>query len=244
VAFCRNCGQRLVAAGVATTVERPGAPEGTVQCPRCGTHNRAGVAFCQNCGANLRAAAAPAPGYVPPSAQQAAAPIGAAAAAVAAPSRGHAVLGPLVLLVGAAGLATAWLLPFAYGSGSLWDRSFGAPGGYGIAFWNGYAAVTGGILDSAYYGFAAASPILIALLVFLALGGLLRAAPGGLQVIGLLIALLWAIGLAASFIALEVVVNWNGDVVSLLRAMTPAGIIFLLASLIVLIGVVTRFARS
>ena len=32
-------------------------------CPRCGTHNRAGVAFCQNCGANLRGAA---PGYVPP----------------------------------------------------------------------------------------------------------------------------------------------------------------------------------
>ena len=65
LAFCRNCGQRLVAAGVASTVERPGAPEGTMACPRCGTHNRAGVAFCQNCGANLRGAA---PGYVPPAA--------------------------------------------------------------------------------------------------------------------------------------------------------------------------------
>ena len=27
VAFCRNCGQRLVAAGVASTLERPGAPQ-------------------------------------------------------------------------------------------------------------------------------------------------------------------------------------------------------------------------
>src|SRR5207253_6736827 len=66
IAFCRNCGQRLVAAGVAATLERPGAPQGTQTCPRCGTVNRAGVAFCQNCGANLRATAQPAPGYVPP----------------------------------------------------------------------------------------------------------------------------------------------------------------------------------
>ena len=63
LAFCRSCGQRLVAAGVATTIERPGTPEGTQACPRCGTHNRSGVAFCQNCGANLRGTA---PGYVPP----------------------------------------------------------------------------------------------------------------------------------------------------------------------------------
>jgi hypothetical protein len=244
VAFCRNCGQRLVAAGVPTTVERPGAPEGTQQCPRCGTHNRTGVAFCQNCGANLRVAAAPAPGYVPPSAQQATAPSGTAAPGAAAPGRGGAVLGPLVLLVGAAGLVTALLLPFAYGAGSLWDRSFGAPGGYGVSFWNGYAAVTGGLLDSAYFGFAAAAPILVALLVLLALGGFLRAAPGVLQIIGLLIAVVWSIGLVGSFIGLEVVGNWNGDLVALLRAMTPAGIIFLLASLIVLIGSITRLARS
>jgi hypothetical protein len=150
----------------------------------------------------------------------------------------------LVLLVGAAGLVTAWLLPFAYGTGSLWDRSFGAPGGYGLSFWNGYAAVTGGLLDSAYFGFAAAAPILVALLVLLALGGFLRAAPGVLQIIGLLIAVVWSIGLVGSFISLEVVGNWNGDLVALLRAMTPAGIIFLLASLIVLIGSITRLARS
>jgi hypothetical protein len=244
VAFCRNCGQRLVAAGVPTTVERPGAPEGSQQCPRCGTHNRAGVAFCQNCGANLRVVAAPAPGYVPPMVQQVPAPRGAAAAGAAAPARGGAVLGPLVLLVGAAGLVTAWMLPFAYGAGSLWDRSFGVPGGYGVSFWNGYAAVTGGLLDSAYFGFAAAAPILVALLVLLALGGFLRGAPGVLQIIGLLIAVVWSIGLVGTFIGLEVVGNWNGDLVGLLRAMTPAGIIFLLAALIVLIGSITRLARS
>ena len=106
LAFCRNCGQRLVAAGVSTTVERPGTPEGSVACPRCGTHNRAGVAFCQNCGANLRGTA---PGYVPP------AVAGEAAAATAAVERRGAVLGPVVLLIGMVGLITGYLLPFAYG---------------------------------------------------------------------------------------------------------------------------------
>ncbi len=243
VAFCRNCGQRLVAAGVATTVERPSAPEGTQQCPRCGTHNRAGVAFCQNCGANLRVAPAPAPeaGYVPPGV-----PAQAATTAVegrAAP-RGGAMLGPIVLIVSAIGLVTAWLLPFAYSGGSLWDRSFGAPGGYGIAFWSAYGSVGGGLADTAYFGFAAAAPILIALLVVLAVAGFLRAAPGQLQRAGIVVALLWALGLAVLFVVVEVAGGWNGDLVSLLRNMSPAGIIFLLASLIVLIGGLTRLGRS
>jgi hypothetical protein len=242
VAFCRNCGQRLVAAGVASTLERPGTAQGTQACPRCGTINRAGVAFCQNCGANLRAAAQPAPGYVPPAAP-AAGPPAAAAAARQAPA-GGAVLGPIVLLVGAIGIATAWALPFAYGNGSLWQRSFGAVDGYGVAFWTGYSAVGGGIADKAYFGFAAAAPILVAILVLLTIAGFLRAAPGGLQVIGLLIATLWAIGLIVLFVALEVVGNWSSDIVSVLRLISPAGIIFLLASLIVLIGCATRFARS
>ena len=242
VAFCRNCGQRLVAAGVATTLERPGAPQGTQACPRCGTINRAGVAFCQNCGANLRASAQPAPGYVPPAAP-AGPPPPAAASAREAPS-GGAVLGPLVLLVGAVGVATAWVLPFAYGDGSLWQRSFGASGGYGVAFWNGYAAIGGGIAEKAYFGFAAAAPILVALLVILAIAGFLRAAPGGLQVIGLVVAALWAIGLIAMFLMLEIAGNWSSDIVSVLRLISPAGIIFLLAGLIVLIGCATRFARS
>lgn len=245
VAFCRNCGQRLVAPGVSTTVERPSAPEGTQQCPRCGTHNRAGVAFCQNCGANLRVSATPAAGYVPPSAQQAGGSGAAASQTQAAPaSRGGAILGPIVLLVAAIGLGTAWWLPFPYGTGSLWERSFGTPGGYGIAFWQGYGAVTGGVLDSAYFGFAAAAPILIAIIVLLAAAGFLRGAPGGLQLLFLVIALLWAIGLIACFLVLEVGGNWNGDVVAVLRVMTPAGIIFLLAGLILVIGVLTRFARS
>jgi len=244
VAFCRNCGQRLVAAGVASTLERPGAPQGSQACPRCGTLNRAGVAFCQNCGANLRASAQPAPGYVPPAASSGAAPGAPAATAAARESAGGAVLGPLVLLVGAIGIATAWALPFAYGDGSLWERSFGTGTGYGIAFWSGYGAVSGGILDKAYFGFAAAAPILVALLVLLALGGFLRAAPGGLQVIGLLVATLWVIGLMVLFVVLEVAGNWSGDLVSVLRVISPAGIIFLLAGLIVLIGCATRFARS
>jgi len=241
VAFCRNCGQRLVAAGVATTLERPGAPQGTQACPRCGTINWAGVAFCQNCGANLRASAQPAPGYVPPAAPSTPPP--AAASAREAPS-GGAVLGPLVLLVGAVGIATAWVLPFAYGDGSLWQRSFGASGGYGVAFWNGYAAIGGGIAEKAYFGFAAAAPILVALLVVLAIAGFLRAAPGGLQMIGLVVAVLWAVGLIAMFLMLEIAGNWSSDIVSVLRLISPAGIIFLLAGLIVLIGCATRFARS
>ena len=239
IAFCRNCGQRLVAAGTPTTVERPGTPEGTQQCPRCGTHNRAGVAFCQNCGANLRVSATPAPGYVPPAVSSAAGRTTAEPAA-----RGGAVLGPIVLLVGAIGIGTAWLLPFPYGAGSLWERSFGSAGGYGIAFWDGYGSVGGGILDQAYFGFAAAAPILAALLLVLAIAGFLRAAPGSIQVVGLLIALLWAIGLAATFGVLEVGGNWTGSIIDLLRALTPAGIIFLLASLIVVIGAITRLARS
>jgi hypothetical protein len=238
VAFCRTCGQRLMAAGVAPTVQRPSPPEGTQACPRCGTHNRAGVAFCQNCGANLRAAPAPVP--EPSSAAAAAQPAG----GVAAAPRGGALLGPVVLLVGAVGLVTAWLLPFAYGAGSLWDRSFGVPGGYGIGFWSGYASVGGGIIDKAYFGFAAAAPLLVVLIVALAVAGFLRAAPGTLQRAGLAVAGLWALGLVVCFVIVEVLGGPTGDLVTLLRAMTPAGIIFLLASLIVLIGDLTRFGRT
>jgi len=82
------------------------------------------------------------------------------------------------------------------------------------------------------------------LLVVLAIAGFLRATPGGLQVIGLLVAALWAIGLIAMFLMLEIASNWSSDIVSVLRLISPAGIIFLLAGLIVLIGCATRFARS
>jgi Double zinc ribbon len=231
IAFCRNCGQRLVAAGAPTTVARPEPPEGTQACPRCGTHNRAGVAFCQNCGANLRAVE---PGQ---------APAAMGTAPTAAP-RGGAVLGPVVLLIGAVGVAVAWLLPFAYASGgSLFDRAFGAPGGYGVAFWDGYRGISG-LSSQAYFGFAAPAPLLVALLAVLAVAGFLRARPGLLQLIGLAVALAWAIGLAALFVIEELLGGPGGGLVEILSALTPGGIIFLLASMIVVIGTLTRFGRS
>lgn len=238
LAFCRNCGQRLLAAGVAPTVERPGTPEGTMACPRCGTHNRAGVAFCQNCGANLRAVATP--GYVPP----AAAEVAGERPTVVVETGARAVLGPIVLLIGAVGLIAGWLLPFPYGGGeSLYARALGGDG-YGIGFWSAYPDVGGALADQAYFGFAAPVPLLAALLLLLAIGGVVRARPGALQRIGLAIALLWSIGLAVLFAVVEVAANTGGPITDLLRALTPGGIIFFLASLIVLIGALTRFARS
>ena len=234
LAFCRNCGQRLVAAGVASTIERPGAPEGTMACPRCGTHNRAGVAFCQNCGANLRGTA---PGYVPPSV---AAEPGAQTADL---ERRGAVLGPVVLLIGLVGIVTGYVLPFLYGSDSLFDRAMG-PDGYGLAFWSGYPDVGAGLADQAYFGLAGPIPILGLLLVVLAIAGLRRAVPGPLQTAGLGVTLLWSVGLIVLFVVVELAENWSGDLVGMLRVLTPAGIIFLLASLIVLIGTLTRFGRS
>jgi hypothetical protein len=234
LAFCRSCGQRLVAAGVASTVERPGVPEGTMACPRCGTHNRSGVAFCQNCGANLRGTAA---GYVPPAV---------ASETATAPDtveRRGAVLGPVVLLIGLVGVVTGYLLPFLYGTGSLYERAMGS-GGYGISFWNGYPEVGAQLADQAYFGLAAPIPLLGLLLLALAVAGFVRAAPGPLQVIGLVIAMLWSVGLIILFLVVELAGNWGGDLVGMLRDLTPAGIIFFLASLIVLIGTLTRFARS
>ena len=233
LAFCRNCGQRLVAAGVATTVERPGTPEGTTACPRCGTHNRAGVAFCQNCGANLRGTA---PGYVPPAVAEGAAEERAAVAT------GGAVLGPVVLIIGLIGLITGYLLPFAYGDDSLFDRAFGS-GGYGIAFWSAYPS-DASLADTLYFGLAAPVPIFAVLLAILAAAGFVKARPGSLQMPGLVIALVWSVGLIVLFLVVEVFGNWGGDIVDLLRQLTPGGIILFLASLIVLIGTLTRFGRS
>jgi hypothetical protein len=236
IAFCRNCGQRLVAAGAPATVERPAAPEGTQACPRCGTHNRAGVAFCQNCGANLRAAAIGARVDDRPAAATAAREEPAAGA-------GHAILGPVVLLIGAIGIATAWLLPFPFGVGSLYDRAFGSVDGYGIAFWNAYPQIEG-LASQAYFGFAAPAPLLVGLLVLLAIGGFVRPAPAILQLAGLLVALVWAIGLAVLFVLVEVIGGPGGSLIDILRALSPGGIIFLLAGLIVVIGALTRVGRG
>jgi hypothetical protein len=203
-------------------------------CPRCGTHNRAGVAFCQNCGANLRVAA---PGYVPP----AVAPE--PGARVVEVGRRSAVLGPVVLLIGLVGLVTGYVLPFAYGSGSLLDRAIG-PEGYGAAFWAGYPDVGAALADQAYFGLAAPLPLLGLLLLVLTVAGFVRAAPGLLQTIGLGIALLWSVGLIVLFVVVELAGNWSGDLVGMLRVLTPAGIIFFLSALIILIGTLTRFGRS
>ncbi len=226
IAFCRSCGQRLIAPGAPAAVERPAPPEGTQACPRCGTHNRAGVAFCQNCGANLRPAD---PGVLE------------ARAARETASKG-VILGPVVLLIGAAGLLTAWLLPFAFGGASLWDRSFGAPGGYGIAFWRGYP--NGSLTDAAYFGLAAPIPLLALILVVLAAFGFARATPGGIQRVGLAVALAWGFSLALLFLLVELVGGPGRDLVQVLRTLSPGGIIFLLAGLIVVIGSLTRLWRA
>ena len=231
IAFCRGCGQRLMAPGAPAAVERPSPPEGTQACPRCGTHNRAGVPFCQNCGANLR-----------PVEGEGASAGPAATTVAAAPRPGRAVLGPVVLLIGAAGMTTGWLLPFTFGGASLWDRSYGAAGGYGAAFWQGYPQGT--ILDSTYFGLAAPVPILVGGLVLLALAGFIRAAPGMLQRVGLIVALVWALGLAALFLAVELFGGPGGDLLSVLRSLSPGGIIFLLAGLVVVIGTLTRLWRA
>jgi hypothetical protein len=239
ISFCRNCGQRLVAAGAPTTVERPAAPEGSQACPRCGTHNRAGVAFCQNCGANLRVTAE---GYVPP-AVATGDDAGVAAEAPATDTvAGRAFLGPVVLLVGAIFTGVAWALPFAIGDASLFEQAFGATG-YGISFWSAYDGIAG-LAEQAYFGFAAPSPVLVVLLVLLAVAGVIKRAPGPLQLIGLVIALVWAIGLVALFVVVEVLGAGASDLLGIMRVLTPGGIIFMLASLIVVIGVLTRFARG
>jgi hypothetical protein len=217
-----------MAPGAPAAVERPSPPDGTQACPRCGTHNRAGVAFCQNCGANLRPAADTTAAGEPATPTQAKA--------------GRALLGPVVLLIGAAGMVTAWLLPFAFGGASLWDRAYGAPGGYGIGFWQGYPS--GQLQETAYFGLAAPVPILIAMLAVLAGAGLVRAAPGVLQRVGLLIALVWGVGLAVLFLVVELLGGPGGDLVQVLRSLSPGGIIFLLAGLIVAIGTLTRLARA
>jgi xanthine/uracil permease len=163
--------------------------------------------------------------------------------AAAARQRGGAVLGPIVLIIGAIGLVTGWLLPFAYTPGSLYERSFGS-GGWGIQFWNGYAEVPNTLADQAYFGFAAPAPLLAGLLVMLAIGGFVRANAGLLQRLGLLVALLWGVGLAVLFVVVEIGGNWGGELIAVLRDLSPGGIILFLAALIVLIGTLTRFGRG
>jgi hypothetical protein len=52
------------------------------------------------------------------------------------------------------------------------------------------------------------------------------------------------VGLILLFVVVELAANWGGDIIALLRDLSPAGIIFFLAGLIVVIGTLTRFGRS
>jgi hypothetical protein len=87
-------------------------------------------------------------------------------------------------------------------------------------------------------------PILVALLVLLAGAGMLKATPGMPQVIGLVVSLVWALGLLVLFVVVEVLGSDAGDVLGMLAGLSPGGIIFALSSLIVIIGTLTRFGRG
>ena len=228
IAFCATCGRRLPSAGA--PAERPSAAGEAAGCPRCDTPNPAGAAFCQRCGANLRAAEAVTAAAVEPAPDL---PL--------APPRPW--LGPAVLVIGAAGMILAWALPFDYGSGSLLDRTLG-PGGWGLAFWSGYPSAVDGLAAQIYFGFAAPVPLLILGLLVLAGWGLRSAAPQGAQRIGLLVAGAWALALSVGFVGVELLAGPGGGVIAVLRALSPAGVIFLLAGLVSAIGVATRLARG
>ena len=139
------------------------------------------------------------------------------------------MLGPVVLLIGLVGLVTGYLLPFAYGDDSLYDRAFG-PGGYGIAFWNAYPSDSS-LADTIYFGLAAPVPILAVLLAGPGRRRLHARATGDrCRCRGLVIALAWSVGLIVMFLIVEVIGNWSGDLVDVLRQLTPGGIILFLAS--------------
>ncbi|HJT63849.1 MAG TPA: zinc ribbon domain-containing protein [Candidatus Limnocylindria bacterium] len=234
VSFCESCGQRLVAAEDATLARPTTAPEAG-PCPRCGATNRSGSAFCSECGFNIRpaVAAAGAPLAVSPPTTPSSAPV-----LASRPAR--AWLGPLVLLVAAVGMATAWVLPFAVGAGSLAEQALG-PDGYGLAFWTGYPDDSG-LLEAAYFGLAAPLPILVGLMLLLAAVGVVRAVPGRVQRVGLGIVLAWCAAFAILFVVFEVGSALGDDLIGLLRSLSPAGLIGFLSGVIGSIGSVTRLA--
>jgi len=236
VSFCANCGQRLVAAEDAT-MARPGSVAETSPCPRCGANNRSGSAFCSDCGFNIRPAVAPAGVSLSAPASAAAS----SAATVPGTRRGaRAWLGPLVLTIAAVGMATAWMLPFAVGEGSLAEQALGADG-YGVAFWTAYPA-DAGLLEAAYFGIAAPLPILVGLLLILAGLGMVRAVPGRAQRIALGVAIAWCLALAVLFVVVEVGSGLGSPLIDLLRGLSPAGLIGFLSGVIGAIGGVTRLA--
>lgn len=151
----------------------------------------------------------------------------------------RAWLGPLVLVIAAVGLATAWFLPFTV-EGSLADQALG-PGGYGLAFWSANPA-DADFLEAVYFGLAAPIPVLVGLIGVLAVAGVIRAAPGRVQRLGLVVTLVWCLGLAVLFVVVEVGSGLGGDLITLLRGLSPAGLIASLSGAIGAIGAVTRMA--
>ena len=72
----------------------------------------------------------------------------------AAARDGGAVLGPVVLLIGLIGLVTGYLLPFAYGSDSLFERAFG-PRRIRHRVLDRLSGPTRSLADTIYFGLAA-----------------------------------------------------------------------------------------
>ena len=216
ISFCATCGQRLVAADDAT-LARPGSGSDEAPCPRCGAMNRSGSAFCSECGFNIRPAVA-APG-VAMTAEAAPGP----AAGARPVAHARAWLGPLVLGIAAAGMLTAWLLPFSMGGGSLADQALAADG-FGLAFWTAYPA-DAGLLETAYFGVAAPLPILVGLLAVLAVVGIFRAVPGRVQRVALVVAIAWCLAFSILFVVVEVGSGLGDSLIGLLRCLSPAGLI-------------------
>lgn len=241
IAYCANCGQRLVRVEEATMV-RPGATADSAPCPRCGAPNRVGAAFCSECGFNIRPAvpSGPATGAIVAGPSSPAASATAPAAGPAAGGQVRAWLGPIVLTIAAAGLLTAWFLPFSVGGAALADQALG-PDGFRFAFWTGLPA-DAGVLEAAYFAVAAPLPVLVALLIALAVVGVPWGSPGRGQRLALSLALLWCLAFATLFVVVEIGSGLGGGLIDLLRGLSPAGLIGFLSGAIGAIGATTRLA--
>jgi hypothetical protein len=79
-------------------------------------------------------------------------------------------------------------------------------------------------------------------MILLALVGAARAVPGRPQRLGLGIVFLWCVAFAALFVVVEIAAALGGDLLGLLRGLSPAGLIGFLAGVIGAIGSVTRLA--
>jgi len=220
---------------------RPASASESAPCPRCGALNRPGSAFCSECGFNIRSATVTSATATSSTDIAGPAATGPEAPATNAPAvSAHAWLGPLVLAIAAAGMITAWFLPFSLAPDSLATQALG-PGGYEIAFWSGYPA-DAGLLESAYFGLAAPLPLLALLMVVLAIAGVAWGVPGRIQRVGLGVVIAWCLAFAALFVVVEIGSGLGDDLIGLLRGLSPAGLIGFLSGGIGAIGAATRLA--